>query len=133
MTDERVVRIGGSAIDPEELAWKDVWKAPVQVEAVKMNAPVTVETMEGTMEADAGSFLIRGVEGEVYPCDPGVFHQTYLSDESKVPKYRPEDLAAARQKFLDDTLEHIPKNTSSADARAGMRAFLDLLREEAEA
>ena len=36
-----------------------------------------VETLEGRMEGDADSWLIRGVEGELYPCKDSVFRATY--------------------------------------------------------
>ncbi len=36
-----------------------------------------IRTLEGLMGAMAGDYIIRGVDGEVYPCKPHVFHQTY--------------------------------------------------------
>lgn len=38
---------------------------------------LSIPTLEGNMRADFGDFIIRGVEGEFYPCKPGIFHQTY--------------------------------------------------------
>ena len=38
---------------------------------------VAIETLEGTMSADAGDFIIRGVQGEFYPCKPEIFEKTY--------------------------------------------------------
>jgi hypothetical protein len=29
------------------------------------------------MTADPGDFIIQGVEGEIYPCKPDIFHKTY--------------------------------------------------------
>ena len=34
-------------------------------------------TLEGTLRADAGDWIIRGVKGEVYPCKPDIFEQIY--------------------------------------------------------
>lgn len=34
-------------------------------------------TLEGTMEASAGDWIIRGVQGEHYPCKPDIFEATY--------------------------------------------------------
>ncbi len=34
-------------------------------------------TLEGTMHADWGDWIIRGVQGEFYPCKPDIFAQTY--------------------------------------------------------
>jgi len=36
-----------------------------------------VDTMEGTMNASPGDVIIRGVNGEFYPCKPDVFEKTY--------------------------------------------------------
>ena len=36
-----------------------------------------VMTLEGEMVARPGWWIIRGVQGEFYPCDPDVFAQTY--------------------------------------------------------
>ena len=38
---------------------------------------VAVETLEGTMLASPGDWIIRGVQGEHYPCKPDIFEQTY--------------------------------------------------------
>lgn len=34
-------------------------------------------TLEGTMEAQPGDYIIRGVSGEHYPCKPDIFVKTY--------------------------------------------------------
>lgn len=36
-----------------------------------------IHTLEGTMRADLGDWIITGVNGEHYPCKPDVFTQTY--------------------------------------------------------
>ena len=36
-----------------------------------------IGTLEGTHEAKAGDWIIRGVEGELYPCKPNIFDATY--------------------------------------------------------
>lgn len=38
---------------------------------------VFIRTLEGTMRADVGDFIIKGVRGEFYPCKPEVFFATY--------------------------------------------------------
>lgn len=42
-----------------------------------MRAPLFIETLEGTMEAQYGDYIIQGVAGEFYPCKPAIFEQTY--------------------------------------------------------
>jgi hypothetical protein len=36
-----------------------------------------IKTLEGTMLADTGDWIIRGVNGELYPCKPDIFEKTY--------------------------------------------------------
>lgn len=36
-----------------------------------------IETLEGTMRADKGDWIIKGVKGEYYPCKPDIFAATY--------------------------------------------------------
>ena len=38
---------------------------------------IDIETLEGTMKAKEGDFIIKGVNGEFYPCKPDIFHKTY--------------------------------------------------------
>lgn len=36
-----------------------------------------IVTLEGIMTATLGDWVVRGVEGELYPCKPSVFDSTY--------------------------------------------------------
>ena len=36
-----------------------------------------IHTLEGTMRASPGDWIIKGVHGEVYPCKPEIFKATY--------------------------------------------------------
>ena len=38
---------------------------------------VLIETLEGTMTANVGDWIIKGVNGEFYPCKPDIFEKTY--------------------------------------------------------
>ncbi|MDZ7918112.1 MAG: hypothetical protein U5O16_40930 [Rhodococcus sp. (in: high G+C Gram-positive bacteria)] len=38
---------------------------------------VVIRTLEGTMRATLSDWIIRGVQGEFYPCKPDIFAQTY--------------------------------------------------------
>lgn len=42
------------------------------------NKPVLfIHTLEGKMRADLGDYIIKGVNGEFYPCKPDIFEKTY--------------------------------------------------------
>ena len=38
---------------------------------------IAIPTLEGTMEASVGDWIIRGVAGEFYPCKANIFDLTY--------------------------------------------------------
>jgi hypothetical protein len=38
---------------------------------------IDIETLEGTMTASPGDWIIKGVKGEFYPCKPDIFEATY--------------------------------------------------------
>jgi hypothetical protein len=38
---------------------------------------VSIKTLEGVMIARPGDWIIRGVQGELYPCKPDIFATTY--------------------------------------------------------
>ena len=40
-------------------------------------AEILVRTLEGLFVARPGDWIIRGVQGEFYPCKPDIFEQTY--------------------------------------------------------
>ena len=74
-------------------------KKPVEIEAVKWNGrnfkeieelqnkneqqlqryenEILIFTLEGTMKASLGDYIIKGVSGEIYPCKPDIFNLTY--------------------------------------------------------
>lgn len=43
----------------------------------KMNLPVVIETLEGDMTVSDGDYVIKGIQGEFYPCKPNIFEATY--------------------------------------------------------
>ena len=46
---------------------------------------VYIETLEGKMLANYGDYIIKGVNGEFYPCKPDIFEKTYdKADDSSV-------------------------------------------------
>lgn len=43
-----------------------------------------IETLEGDMRASPGDFIIRGLNGEFYPCKPEIFRKKYEIAEPHV-------------------------------------------------
>lgn len=45
----------------------------------------SIETLEGVMKANVGDYIIKGVNGEFYPCKQDIFEKTYdKADHSSV-------------------------------------------------
>lgn len=42
---------------------------------------IEINTLEGTMTAEPGDWIIKGVKGEFYPCKPDIFEATYEKAE----------------------------------------------------
>ncbi len=38
---------------------------------------LSISTIKGVMTASKGDFIIKGVNGEFYPCKPDIFEKTY--------------------------------------------------------
>lgn len=41
------------------------------------NTKIEIDTLEGVMTAQTGDYIIKGVQGEFYPCKPDIFKATY--------------------------------------------------------
>jgi hypothetical protein len=66
----------------QEPQWKKYRKRPVVIHAFQTDKDMYIETLEGVMHASAGDWVIQGVSGELYPCKPDIFEQTYDLEES---------------------------------------------------
>lgn len=42
-----------------------------------------INTLEGVMKGDGGDYIIRGIDGEIYPCKPDIFAKTYEKVEKE--------------------------------------------------
>ena len=58
-------------------------KKPVVIDAYQTDQEMYIETLEGTMRADPGDWIITGVNGEQYPCKPDIFEKTYEKAEDE--------------------------------------------------
>ncbi len=52
-------------------------KKPVIVKAYQTDKSMKIKTLEGTMTAEPGDYIITGIKGEQYPCKPDIFEKTY--------------------------------------------------------
>ena len=49
------------------------WKANV----FRPITNITIHTLEGDMKVSENDYIIKGVDGEFYPCKPDIFEKTY--------------------------------------------------------
>jgi len=62
---------------PDAIAWVGR-AATAEIEPkYKTFSGVNIWTLEGTMRANVGDWIIKGVQGEFYPCKPDIFALTY--------------------------------------------------------
>ena len=63
-----------------------IWRALEEgfLKATNGTGPLVIDTMEGKMTVSPNDWIIKGVIGEIYPCKPDIFEQTYeLVEETK--------------------------------------------------
>ena len=64
--------------------WQLFRKKPIVISAFKTTEQVEIETLEGFMTAEVGDWIIRGVQGEIYPCKDLIFKETYQKEISSL-------------------------------------------------
>jgi hypothetical protein len=64
----------------DKVTSNDVTLAINQVGEVRC---ASIKTLEGTMTANVGDFVIKGVKGELYPCKADIFYATYEESEGE--------------------------------------------------
>ena len=55
------------------------WLKSAAYADVAFQKGIGIKTLEGTMKASFGDWIIKGVSGEFYPCKPDIFEKTYES------------------------------------------------------
>lgn len=68
---------------------------------ISIRPTLILETLEGTMTASPYDYIIKGVDGEFYPCKPDIFKKTY--------KYvGTEDINKDKEEGSGDNVNHPP-------------------------
>ena len=57
----------------------DIIDTAWQVGKGKPHVLMKIKTLEGDMEVSEKDFIIKGINGEYYPCKPDIFKKTYES------------------------------------------------------
>ena len=82
-----------------------------------------IKTLEGTMIANTGGYIIQGVHGEIYPCKADIFQKTYTEDK---PKTNADRIRSMNDEELAEFLTHInPTNCQDCAFSHGWRCQPD--------
>ena len=66
------------AFCPFEDTWPEWFiNSHTRVEFQKENMVIEIDTLEGTMKCYGDDYIIKGVDGELYPCRRDIFLKTY--------------------------------------------------------
>ena len=74
---EAIVIVHHESMDTQDIPR---WLIEAAMEGKIIDSPcggMLIKTTEGDMIGRVGDYLIKGVEGELYPCSPSVFKATY--------------------------------------------------------
>lgn len=97
----------------EELSKLHEWVTGEKIYGAEIFMTITenkgypIKTLEGTMLASHGDYIIKGVNGEFYPCKPCIFEKTYEAVDAT-----DTDLVTATDK---NRLDFIEKNWCTVD------------------
>jgi hypothetical protein len=84
---EAIKYVGGTAFDEEIPKW--LRDASLDKTLYWENNNLYIKTLEGDHHVSDGDYVIRGVQGELYPCKPDIFEQTYervtTDEDSEMP------------------------------------------------
>ena len=61
------------SLQPSRMAFQPGHTPPI----LRDGDQLLIETLEGLHVASLGDWIIQGVRGELYPCKPDIFEQTY--------------------------------------------------------
>ena len=73
--------------------WRKARKKPIVVEFREVDGKEQIETREGVLTAkQEEDYIIRGVDGEIYPIKKSIFYRTYEVIEEDMDKHKPKPL-----------------------------------------
>ena len=89
------------SVDPKAVDLKGCWIVSEDDQCVLL------PTLEGVMKCEVGSWIIKGVNGEFYPCKPDIFEKTYdvVKDEDPFDRLAKECIDNVRVSFNSALLD----------------------------
>ena len=62
-------------------AWRKPFSEVGAIYLLRFSSLFEINTLEGKLTVSDGDWIIQGVKGELYPCKPDIFEQTYEAVE----------------------------------------------------
>ena len=90
-------------------------------------AEVIIHTLEGDMHVSKGDYIIKGVQGEFYPCKPDIFHETYEEVPNKVMEDRIPKSKGPMDLWTLDGLKEYHKILDDAERNKARRDIAAML------
>ena len=96
-----------------------------------------IKTLEGTMIANAGDYIIQGVHGEIYPCKADIFQKTYTEDKpttnaDRIRAMSDEELAVLLSKPCECSVDPNEDGYRECGNKFCIEYLLNWLRQPAE-
>lgn len=83
----------------------------------RVNTRLLIKTLEGVMNVSVGDYIIKGVRGEIYPCKPDIFEESYQSYNEQLDTF---------QGRLKKETEEIANRLNKLNTFMGTRKFYKL-------
>lgn len=90
---------------------------------------IVILTLEGEMTAEVGDWIIRGIQGEFYPCKPEIFEATYVESPDVDLRWAPltdDELTADEVARLDSTAAAVTEFGAGAATLSGRNSHGEL-------
>lgn len=67
---------------------------------------IKIRTLEGEMEVSEKDFIIKGVNGEFYPCKPDIFQKTYAPEDERQTAYDPDKVVKQLEDYANEEMHY---------------------------
>jgi hypothetical protein len=75
---KKPIEVEGEQIDDYNIKYLSSWCGGiVKFREDNLTPYIMIPTLEGSMRAEKGDWIIKGVNGEFYPCKDSIFKKTY--------------------------------------------------------
>lgn len=89
---------------------------------------IEIPTLEGVMQAQVGDYIIKGVNGEFYPCKPDIFAKTYEKVEHEQVTWLHQKMHGEAEQAEKNNIEDVLPKTKYMDFGQAVRVVKNGVR-----